>query len=401
LGAAAYLWVSNSSPMVALPQNMVNGTGNYVLLAVPFFVLAGLIMERGGISLRLVRFVQALVGHVRGGLLHVVVVSMYLVSGLSGSKAADVAAVGSVMRNMLAREGYRPGEGAAVLAASAAMGETVPPSIAMLVLGSITSLSIAALFVGGIIPAAVIGLCLMLLISVRARIANAPRSARASRSTLGRAALGAVLPLLMPLILFGGILFGIATPTEVSSFAVLYGIGLAFFYREMDLRGLGRTVVDSAALSGMVLFILAAASAFSWVLTTASLPQHLVELLHGVNDSSLVFLVGSIALLIAAGTLLEGLPALNVLAPLLLPIAVQLGISPLHYGIVLVIAMGIGAFMPPAGVGFYVCCAIQRTDVEPASRAMLPYLGVLIAGLLVVAFVPALTLVLPHAFGFH
>ena len=401
LGAAAYLWVSNSSPMVALPQNMVNGTGNYVLLAVPFFVLAGLIMERGGISLRLVRFVQALVGHVRGGLLHVVVVSMYLVSGLSGSKAADVAAVGSVMRNMLAREGYRPGEGAAVLAASAAMGETVPPSIAMLVLGSITSLSIAALFVGGIIPAAVIGLCLMLLISVRARIANAPRAARASRSTLGRAALGAVLPLLMPLILFGGILFGIATPTEVSSFAVLYGIALAFFYREMDLRGLGRTVVDSAALSGMVLFILAAASAFSWVLTTASLPQHLVELLHGVNDSSLVFLVGSIALLIAAGTLLEGLPALNVLAPLLLPIAVQLGISPLHYGIVLVIAMGIGAFMPPAGVGFYVCCAIQRTEVEPASRAMMPYLGVLIAGLLVVAFVPALTLVLPHAFGFH
>jgi tripartite ATP-independent transporter DctM subunit len=401
LGAAAYLWVSNSSPMVALPQNMVNGTANYVLLAVPFFVLAGLIMERGGISLRLVRFVQALVGHVRGGLLHVVVVSMYLVSGLSGSKAADVAAVGSVMRNMLAREGYRPGEGAAVLAASAAMGETVPPSIAMLVLGSITSLSIAALFVGGIIPAAVIGLCLMLLISVRARIANAPRSARASRSTLGRAALGAVLPLLMPLILFGGILFGIATPTEVSSFAVLYGIALAFFYREMDLRGLGRTVVDSAALSGMVLFILAAASAFSWVLTTASLPQHLVELLHGVNDSSLVFLVGSIALLIAAGTLLEGLPALNVLAPLLLPIAVQLGISPLHYGIVLVIAMGIGAFMPPAGVGFYVCCAIQRTEVEPASRAMMPYLGVLIAGLLVVAFVPALTLVLPHAFGFH
>ena len=401
LGAAAYLWVSNSSPMVALPQNMVNGTGNYVLLAVPFFVLAGLIMERGGISLRLVRFVQALVGHVRGGLLQVVVVSMYLVSGLSGSKAADVAAVGSVMRNMLAREGYRPGEGAAVLAASAAMGETVPPSIAMLVLGSITSLSIAALFVGGIIPAAVIGVCLMLLISVRARIANAPRSARASGPTLGRAALGAVLPLLMPLILFGGILFGIATPTEVSSFAVLYGIGLSFFYREMGLRSLGRTVVDSAALSGMVLFILAAASAFSWVLTTASLPQHLVELLHGVNDSSLVFMVGSIALLIAAGSLLEGLPALNVLAPLLLPIAVQIGISPLHYGIVLVIAMGIGAFMPPAGVGFYVCCAIQRTEVEPASRAMMPYLGVLIAGLLVVAFVPALTLVLPHAFGFH
>jgi tripartite ATP-independent transporter DctM subunit len=213
--------------------------------------------------------------------------------------------------------------------------------------------------------------------------------------------LGAFLPLLMPLILFGGIMFGIATPTEVSSFAVLYGIALAFVYREMGLRSLGRTIVDSAALSGMVLFILAAASAFSWVLTVASLPQHLVEVLHHVNDSSVVFLVGSIVLLIVAGSLLEGLPALNVLAPLLLPIATQLGVSPLHYGIVLVIAMGIGAFMPPAGVGFYVCCSIQRTDVESASRAMVPYLAVLVVGLLVVAFVPALTLVLPHAFGFH
>ena len=402
LGTAGYLWVSNSSPMVALPQNMVNGTSNYVLLAVPFFVFAGLIMERGGISVRLVRFVQALVGHLRGGLLQVVVVSMYLVSGLSGSKAADVAAVGSVMRNMLAREGYSAGEGAAVLAASAAMGETVPPSIAMLVLGSITSLSIAALFIGGLIPAAVIGLCLMLLIYVRARITNAPRAPRAKLSTLGRAGLVAVLPLLMPLILFGGIMFGIATPTEISSFAVLYGIALSVFvYREMGLRSLTRTIVDSAALSGMVLFILAAASAFSWALTIASLPQHLVELLHGVNNSSLIFLLGSILLLIVAGSLLEGLPALNVLAPLLLPIAVQIGLSPLHYGIVLVIAMGIGAFMPPAGVGFYVCCAIQQTEVEPASRAMVPYLAVLVVGLLVVAFVPAFTLVLPHAFGFH
>jgi len=402
LATAGYLWVSNSSPMVALPQNMVNGTGNYVLLAVPFFVLAGLVMERGGLSLRLVRFVQALAGHLRGGLLQVVVVSMYLVSGLSGSKAADVAAVGSVIRDMLAREGYPPSEGAAVLAASAAMGETVPPSIAMLVLGSITSLSIAALFIGGLIPAAVIGVCLMALIYLRARIANAPRTPRAGAAVLRAAGAGAILPLLLPLLLFGGIMFGIATPTEISSFAVLYGVALAVFvYREMGARSVMRTLVDSAALSGMVLFILAAASAFSWVLTIASLPQHLVEMLHRVNDSAVVFLLGSILLLIIAGSLLEGLPALNVLAPLLLPIATQIGISPLHYGIVLVIAMGIGAFMPPAGVGFYVCCAIQRTAVEPAARAMVPYLAVLVAGLLVVAFVPAFTLVLPHAFGLH
>lgn len=400
LAAAAYLWIGNAAPMVTLTQNMVNGTSNYVLLAVPFFILAGLIMERGGISLRLVRFVHSLVGHFRGGLLQVVVVSMYLVSGLSGSKAADVAAVGSVMRDMLERQKYSRGEGAAVLAASAAMGETVPPSIAMLVLGSITSLSIAALFSGGLIPAAVIGLCLMLLIYFRARWTNTPTTPRAPLRTMAQSGLAAVLPLLMPVILFGGIIFGIATPTEVSTFAVIYGLLLAVvIYRELPARALMRTVVDSATLAGMVLFILAAASAFSWMLTVASLPQRLVGVLHSFNDSSAIFMVGSVLLLIVTGSLLEGLPALNVLAPLLLPIAGEIGINELHYGIVLVIAMGIGAFMPPAGVGFYVCCAIQRTRVEEASRAMLPYLGVLIAGLLFVAFVPWFTLLLPRAVG--
>ena len=401
LCAAGYIWLANAAPMVALTQNMVNGTSNYVLLAVPFFIFAGLIMERGGISLRLVRFVHALVGHLRGGLLQVMVVSMYLVSGLSGSKAADVAAVGSVMREMLAREGYGAGEGAAVLAASAAMGETVPPSIAMLVLGSITSLSMAALFIGGLIPAAVIGVCLMLLIYVRARIANTPRAPRAPLGTLARTGLDAILPLLMPVFLFGGILFGIATPTEVSAFAVIYGAILALLvYREMPPRDFRATIVDSATLTGMILFILSAASAFSWVLTIASLPQRLVGALHSVNDSTAIFLVGSVALLIVAGSLLEGLPALNVLAPLLIPIAGQIGLSPLHYGMILIIAMGVGAFMPPAGVGFYVCCAIQRTPIEEASRAMIPYLGVLVAGLLIVTFVPWFTLSLPHAFGF-
>jgi tripartite ATP-independent transporter DctM subunit len=400
LAAATYLWIGNAGPMVTLTQNMINGTSNYVLLAVPFFILAGLIMERGGISLRLVRFVHALVGHFRGGLLQVVVVSMYLVSGLSGSKAADVAAVGSVMRDMLDRQNYSRGEGAAVLAASAAMGETVPPSIAMLILGSITSLSIAALFSGGLIPAAVIGICLMILIYFRARWANTPTTPRASLQTMGQSGLAAIPALVMPVLLFGGIIYGIATPTEVSTFAVVYGLFLAvLIYKELSLRELLRTLIDSATLSGMVLFILATASAFSWMLTVARLPQRLVELLHSFNDSTAIFMVGSIILLILTGSLLEGLPALNVLAPLLLPIAGQIGINQLHYGIVLVIAMGIGAFMPPAGVGFYVCCAIQRTRIEEASRAMLPYLGVLVAGLLIVAFVPWFTLLLPRAVG--
>ncbi|HEX5318533.1 MAG TPA: TRAP transporter large permease subunit [Stellaceae bacterium] len=401
LATTSYLWLSDTVPLIALPQNMVDGTGNFVLLALPFFILAGLIMERGGISLRLVRFVRALVGHLRGGLLQVMVVSMYLVSGLSGSKTADVAAVGSVMRDMLARERYGISEGAAVLAASAAMGETVPPSIAMLVLGSITTISIGALFIGGLIPAAVIAVCLMALILVRARRSTALRGQRAPLGVLVRSGAGAALPLAMPVLLFAGILLGVATPTEVSSFAVIYGLILAFaVYREFDLRIFVRTVIDGAVLAGMVLFILAAASGFSWTLTVANLPQRLVELLNGIDSSATLFLLGSMVLLIVVGSLLEGLPALIILAPLLIPIAGQIGMSELHYGIVLLIAMGIGAFLPPVGVGFYVACAIMRTDIERASRAMIPYLVVLIIGLLVVAFVPWFTLFLPAFFGF-
>jgi tripartite ATP-independent transporter DctM subunit len=401
LATATYLWASDAASFVVLPQSMVNGTGNFILLAIPFFILAGLIMERGGISVRLVRFIQSLVGHWRGGLLQVTVASMYVVSGLSGSKPADVAAVGTIMRDQL-RERHGAAEGAAALAAAAIMGETVPPSIAMLIVGSITSVSLAAMFIGGIIPAAVMAVCLMVLIYVRARRAGAPRLPRASFPTIAWAGLGAVLPLLMPVILIGGILAGIATPTEVAAFAVLYGLALALVvYREMNFGGFLRAVADTAALTGVLLFIFAAASAFSWTLTVAYLPQRLVDLLHGLGDSTAIFMIGSIVLLIVVGVLLEGLPSLNVVAPLLIPIAGKLGLSEMHYALVLIIAMGVGGFMPLAGVGFYVCCAIMRCDIERASRAMIPYMIVIIVGLLIVAFVPWFALALPRYFGFR
>jgi tripartite ATP-independent transporter DctM subunit len=400
LATATYLWGTDAASLVVLPQTMVNGTGNFILLAVPFFILAGLIMERGGISVRLVRFVYTLVGHLRGGLLQVTVASMYVVSGLSGSKPADVAAVGTVMRDEL-RERHGAAEGAAVLAASAIMGETVPPSIAMLIVGSITNVSVAGMFIGGLAPAAVMALCLMALIYWRARRAGTPRVPRAPLEAMFRAGVAAVLPLLMPGMLIGGILLGVATPTEVAAFAVVYGLFLSVFvYREMDLHSFRRTVTDTAALTGVLLFIFAAASGFSWTLTVAYLPQRLVALLHSVGNSTEIFMIGSIALLIVAGVLLEGLPSLNVLAPLLLPIAGSVGLSGLHYALVLIIAMGVGGFMPLAGVGFYVCCAIMRCDVEQASRAMMPYLAVVLLGLLIVAFVPWFALFLPRYFGF-
>ncbi len=401
LGTLLFLYSGGLISFVALPQNMVDGVSRFVLLALPFFILAGFIMEAGGISRRLVMFVASLVGRLRGGLLQVTVISMYLVSGISGSKAADVAAVGLVMRDMLETEGYDASEAAAVLAASAAMGECVPPSIAMLVLGSVTSLSVGALFAAGLIPAAVIALCLMLLIYVRAARMNVQPSVSLGLRRHVHLAADAIIPGSMPVFLFAGIFTGFATPTEVSGFAVAYGLLIAILvYRELSLRSLARVVATAATVSAMVLFTLAAAQGFSWVLAAAQIPQLLTQVVAASHESTALFMVSSIIGLVVLGSLLEGLPALLILAPLLLPMAPGLGISQLHYGIVLLIAMGIGAFLPPLGVGFYIACAVARAPMDRSSRIMVPYVAVLLLGLLLVAFIPWLTLVFPQLLGF-
>jgi tripartite ATP-independent transporter DctM subunit len=264
LATLVYLQATDTAPPVATPQNMVDGTSNFILLALPFFLFAGLILEQGGIGVRLVRFALALVGHLKGGLLQVIVVTIYLVSGISGSKIADVAAVGAVIRDELRKQRFTLEEGAAVLAASAAMAETIPPSIAMLVLGSVTSVSIGTLFVAGLLPAAVIALCLMILIYVLSWRREPVEGA--GRQKWGPALSGALLPMVMPVAMIVGIRFGIATPTEVSSFAVLYGIVLAtMVYREMSFKDLLRHAGSCAAMSGVVLFVISAASSFAWV----------------------------------------------------------------------------------------------------------------------------------------
>jgi tripartite ATP-independent transporter DctM subunit len=395
----SYLELTDTAPILAVPQAMVDGTGNFILLALPFFIFAGLIMERGGISLRLVRFAMALVGRMRGGLLQVIVITIFLVSGVSGSKVADVAAVGPVVRGELKRQGYRESQGAAVLAASAAMGETIPPSIAMLVLGSVTPISIGTLFIAGLVPAVVIAICLMLLIYMLARRRPHHDDATPPEGRL-RALPGAILPLVMPVAMVAGIKFGIATPTEASSLAVVYGLALsALIYRALSLRVALALATECACVAGMVLFVLSSASSFAWVLTAANLPQELVAVLDAAGSNRFVFMAGSVVLLIVIGSLLEGLPALIILAPLLLPIAARMGIDGVQYGIVLILAMGVGAFVPPIGVGFYVSAAVAGSSIEDAAHTMIPYVIVLVLAVLLIAFVPGITLALPHALG--
>jgi tripartite ATP-independent transporter DctM subunit len=397
LGSVTFLMTTGVAPLVAVAQNAFDGTSNYILLTLPFFIWAGLIMEKGGISLRLVRFAMTLVGHLRGGLLQVVVLTIYMVSGISGSKIADVVAVGSVLRRELQRQGYRPEQGAAVLAASAAMSETIPPSLAMLVLGSVAPISIGTLFIAGLMPAAVIALLLMVLNYALSRHAKTASMPRATASELLQATAGALLPLVMPVIMVIGIRFGVATPTEVSSVAVLYGLILAFaVYRAVGVKALYEIAMESCLLGGMVLFIIAAAFSFGWTLTAANLPASLALILHSSGDSRIVFTLGTIVLLIVVGSLLEGLPALIILGPLLMPIASQYGIDVIHYSMIIILAMGVGIFIPPIGIGFYVSCTVSESRLEATGRAMLPYLAVLLIGVLVVAFVPWFTLAVPH-----
>jgi tripartite ATP-independent transporter DctM subunit len=400
LGSILFLLATDLAPMVAVAQNTIDGSGHFILLTLPFFIWAGMVMEKGGISRRLVGLAMALVGHFRGGLLQVVVMTTYLVSGVSGSKIADVVAVGSVMREELERKGYRLKDGAAVLSASAAMSETIPPSIAMLVLGSVVPVSIGAMFIAGLLPAAVLAFILMVLVYVMSVRNPTARVEKANKAAIIQAALSAILPLLMPAILIVGIKFGLATPTEVSSVAVLYGILLCVLvYRSIGWSSFVSIAVECTVMSGMVLFIIAAAGSFAWIMAAGNLPQYLASILYALGDNRYFFLAGSILILIIVGSLLEGLPALIILGPILYPMATQLGIDGVHYAMVLLLSMGVGIFMPPLGIGFYVACSVMGTSVEQTSKAIIPYIFALLLGIFAVAAVPFFSLALLNAFG--
>ena len=397
VGTIMFLALTDIAPMVAAAQNTIDGAGLFILLTVPFFIWAGLIMERGGISLRLVRFAMSMVGHLRGGLHQVVILTTFLVSGVSGSKLADVVAVGSVMREQLQRKGYRPAESAGVLAAATAMSETIPPSIAMLVLGSVVPVSIGEMFVSGLLPAATLAIILMVIVWVMAvRNPTAPVERASGRDRLS-AALGALLPAAMPAILIIGIKGGYATPTEVSSVAVFYGVLLAGpLYCQLSWQSFVQIAIEAAVMSGMVLFMIAAAGAFGWVMSAGNMPLYLVKLLHAAGDSKYVFLAGSILIIIIVGSLLEGIPCLIILGPVLYPIAMKMGIHGVHYAMVLLLAMGVGIFVPPLGIGFFVSSSVMHASVEETSRAVLPYMLALVAGILMLAYVPWFSLAVLH-----
>ncbi len=402
LAALTFIWVEGTLPGVIFAQQMARGIDNFVLLAIPFFILVGYLMEANGMSVRLIELLQRAVGRVRGGLNVVMVTSMVLFSGISGSKMADVAAVGSVLIPAARRTKQNPGGAVALLAASAVMAETIPPCINLIILGFVANLSIGGLFVAGLLPAALMALA---LIAVSIVFGKRPAAADAvePRAAVSGLWTGAIASFGLIFMIFFGFKSGFATATEISGFAALYAIVIgAVVFRELGFKSAWQSFVHAATRSGLVLFIVAAAQSLAFILTLQQVPHMVGDVMLGLSKTNGVwlFMLLSIAVLIVMGSVLEGAAALIIFGPLLLPVAVKLGIDPLHFGVVLVIAMGIGLFAPPLGLGLYGACLIGNVPIEQTVKPIMGYLGLLFLCLLVVAFVPAISTALPRAFGY-
>jgi C4-dicarboxylate transporter DctM subunit len=396
LTALTYLLGIGGIGLIILPIKILGAVDSFVLLAIPLFILAGALMESGGISERIVDLAMAIVGTVRGGLAMVAVVAEILFSGISGSTTADVSAISSLLVPSMRRAGYSGPEAVSVVAAASAMGILVPPCLTMVVLGSLVNLSIVTLFLAGFVPAFILAGALLVLIAIRARRQNWPVSVPPSRAHLGRAARRAAVPLGLPLLLFGGIFSGATTVTEAALLAVVYALVAGLAMGGIRRDHLAGQLTQSGIVTATTLWVLAAASAFAWILVREWVPQTLGEWMGSIGAGRAAFLAMTIVLFVAIGALLEGLPALLIFGPILFPISRAVGIDPVHYGIVIVAAMGIAFFLPPIGVGLAIAAGIAGVDIDDVSRTYVPYLIALLAGLALVAAFPDLTLVLPR-----
>ena len=400
LACIVYIVARGNIPLTIIPVTIISGVDSFVLLAVPLFILVGELMNTGGITERLVTFARALVGHIRGSLGISTVVGEYIFSGISGASVADVSAMGAILIPAMRRSGYRPEQAVSIVASASAMGMLVPPCIPMVVLANLTNLSVAGLFIAGFLPAACMAVPLMVLIYFQAVRQNIPLERRQSAREVLVAFRRAILPLLTPVIILGGILGGIVTPTEAGMVGVVYALILGLFvYRELKPGDLMPIFVNTASMTGMVLLLVGTASLLSWIFAAESVPGLIAHLILGISTSPVPFLFITIVVLVVFGAFLEGLPALIIFTPILFPIMGNFDIVPLHYGIVMITALGIGLFQPPIGIGFLIACALGKVNVETATRAYMPYFAVLLIGALVVAYVPWFTLVLPRLFN--
>ncbi len=392
LAAFVYLGSMTTTPLSIVAICMDEGMSGFLLLSIPLFVLLGLLIEATGLAAALAKLLSSLVAHLKGGMSYVLIAAMYLVSGISGSKAANMAAIAPVLLPEMQRRGKPPGELIGLLSASAAMGETIPPSIVLIAVGSVTGVSIAALFTGGMLPAVVGALGLMAVAWFRSRGERTEGVRRSSLGQILRASVVAAPPLLLLVVIRMAVVTGVTTATEVSTIGVIYTVLVSIvFYRSFRIGCVWPILIDTLSLSGAIMIILGTATAMGWALTQSEFSHHLAAAMQSMPGGKTGFMILSIIVFAVLGSILEGIPAIVVFAPLLFPIAKTLGIAPVHYGIVMVLAMSLGLFTPPLGIGFYQACAIGRVPPEKAMRAIWVYMLAILAAVLIVAFVPWLT----------
>ncbi len=368
---------------------MDEGMSHLILLSVPLFVFLGLLIEMTGMARAMVAFLASLLGHVRGGLHYVLVGAMYLVSGISGSKAADMAAVAPVLFPEMKARGAKPGDLVALLAATGAQTETIPPSLVLITIGSVTGVSIAALFTGGLLPGVVLAITLSALVWWRYRGEDLSHVKRAAGGEIVRSFVIALPALALPFVIRAAVVEGIATATEVSTIGIVYGLVVGLLvYRRFDWRRLVPMLVETACLSGAILLIIGTATGMAWGLTQSGFSRALAAGMTGLPGGSAAFIAVSIVAFTVLGSVLEGIPAIVLFGPLLFPIARAVGVHEVHYAMIIILAMGIGLFAPPFGVGYYAACAIGRVDPAEGIRPIWGYLLALLIGLIVVAVFP-------------
>ena len=389
LATFGYLTLTTQTPIVVMVGRLNEGMSHLILLAVPLFIFLGALIEMTGMARAMIQFLASCLGRVRGGLSYVLIGAMYLVSGISGSKIADMAAITPVLFPEMEKRGAKKGELVALLSATGAQTETIPPSIVLITIGSVTGVSIAALFTGGILPAVVLGLCLCVVVGWRYRGEDLAQVPKVPARDIFRLLIIALPAISLPFVIRAAVVEGVATATEVSTIGVVYSIILGLLvYRQFDWKRITPILVETATLSGAIMLIIGCATAMAWALTQSGFSSDLATLMAGVPGGGYGFLIISVIAFIILGSILEGIPAIVLFGPLLFPVARALHIHDVHYSIVVIFAMGIGLFAPPFGVGYYGACAISKVDPSEGMRHIWGYVVALLVGLMIVTFVP-------------
>ena len=401
LASLAAILVMSTDFLIFLPQKFISGIDSFTLLAIPLFILAGTIMGEGGIAHRIIDLAMVFVGRLRGGLGMVTIVSTMFFSGVCGSASADTAAIGSITIQAMKKKRYPAPFATAIIAAAGGTSQLVPPSIDLIIIGVVANISIGGLFAAGFLPGLVNGISLMLLVYFFARRMNLPLEPKINLLEKIKIVWRGSLAILMVIIILGGILGGVFTPTEASSIAVIYGFVVSFFiYKELQLKDIPKVLLRTSELTGIVFLVLGMASVFSYVLTFERIPHAIADSIRFYADNWIIFVLFLNIVFFLLGMIMDALPALIILMPILVPVGVSLGMNPIHIGILVQANVGISLISPPVGVCLYVACGLSKQPIENVIKALIPFYIVLVGTVLIISYIPEIALYIPRILGY-